>query len=845
MLITNFSAGELSENLYGRTDIEQYYSAASYLENFDVIPTGGIKNRLGTKKILNGFKDNDGRPLAPVRIVPFVMSRDEAYLVVFCHEKIAVYAVGEWDAPKAVFTNEDIAPGTLYASGEIPLVQHAQNGRTMVTAHKNHPPLEIYFFPGSISISVFYISYMVKQVHSPNVLPKFSPKNDETYEVEETYENIYLKRPGQYPGCVTFFNGRIVFASTEMKSQRLFFSRVNNVHDFSTKKSYITEKKEYIAVKGRIIHGSSTIVLESDEEAEKIIAAPDKYIVDSRFFDPGTRLLSVPFSENSIIQLHVSNPAKLSGSTLDQNQINQIKADLASLESEFNSQNESKPHVENYIAGIARYNTGQIVSCAFYIKFGISKAVLRVHSEYGFSTNAEESFEIDSFSAGRIDNGTIDAYLENLIKYHIGILSAKIPDARGTPQYIGKNGGGDVTGGISRVINAWKTIISAYMKYQHTGLNGGNPYYNYMPDIKSQVESSFVGLAKSVYIPLYTTEQIKDDYPTADDGFTFEVASDRNDEIRWMVQNKNIIVGTESAEYVIPSNINAVNVSAFLNSFYGSSKMQASSAGDAVLFFRDGQKGLVEYHIPEADSYFRTNDLMMMSPQMLSESEAVDFDVVTMPHTMLVVTRADGKLATLLYDRSFGVFAWGRVALGSGNAKSLAVIPGKSGYDDIYLLVEKDANCCLELLEEGGKAYLDSYKQWDGNRTGYADDAVIYDEAENKVYPLTGELPEASEKRFIGYPYTSRIKSMPIITNNKMKPCVIKNLLVRFADSYEPKIKSYPGGHVDVFFFEKKAPYTGVEKIMFPGSWDRDVMFEFFHEKPTRCKILSIYAEVN
>ena len=51
MLITNFAAGELSQTLNGRTDIPQYYQSAGFLQNFDILPTGGIARRVGTERI--------------------------------------------------------------------------------------------------------------------------------------------------------------------------------------------------------------------------------------------------------------------------------------------------------------------------------------------------------------------------------------------------------------------------------------------------------------------------------------------------------------------------------------------------------------------------------------------------------------------------------------------------------------------------------------------------------------------------------------------------------------------------------------------------------------------------
>jgi hypothetical protein len=72
MLITNFAAGELSETLYGRTDLPQYYQGASRLENFDVVPTGGIRRRQGTRRL-----DMDMRG----RIIPYIVDRENTFLL--------------------------------------------------------------------------------------------------------------------------------------------------------------------------------------------------------------------------------------------------------------------------------------------------------------------------------------------------------------------------------------------------------------------------------------------------------------------------------------------------------------------------------------------------------------------------------------------------------------------------------------------------------------------------------------------------------------------------------------------------------------------------------------------
>jgi hypothetical protein len=319
-----------------------------------------------------------------------------------------------------------------------------------------------------------------------------------------------------------------------------------------------------------------------------------------------------------------------------------------------------------------------------------------------------------------------------------------------------------------------------------------------------------------------------------------------NDAIRWIALNKGLIIGTETAEWVIPPEVTAVTVYAVLNSRYGSDRIQGTAVNDAACFFQAGKKALVEYYIPQQDAHFRANNMALMAQNMLAESPAAEFDFVRAPYTKLFITRADGVAVTLLYERGAGVFAWGRVTSGGGRIKSAAALPGEDGNDDLYLVVERGGNCYLEVLQEAAEVYLDSFREWDGNPEGYAGEALIYDEAEGKTWPLTDAPPAstAERRRWIGCPYASRARSMPILANDRMRPTNIKALLVRFGDSYMPAIQSLPNGAVDTIP-RGREPFSGVARIPFPGVWDTDVMFEFIHERPTRCAILAINAEVN
>jgi hypothetical protein len=360
-------------------------------------------------------------------------------------------------------------------------------------------------------------------------------------------------------------------------------------------------------------------------------------------------------------------------------------------------------------------------------------------------------------------------------------------------------------------------------------------------------------------VVLYTKDYVFDRYPTPDCGFTFELASDLSDAIRWLVVNKGLVVGTENAEWVIPPGVDAVNVQAVRNSSYGSDKIQGTAIGDAVCFFQAGKKSLVEYYIPQQDNNFRVNNMAALSPQMLHESKARDFDYTTSPYSRLFITREDGDMAALLYDRSFGVFAWARHT-GTGKVKSLAVLPGETGFDELYLLVEYDRGHYLERFDYDGKVFLDSYtavnrNTWAAARAAYPASGIAacrITRGENGgcLYEAldAGSEPDWSigGDVFIGYPYKSVIRTMPVLVNDKMDKKRITSLTFRFLSSGLPLVSSIAGGKnikTDTIT-NLKAPFTGIHKIPFPGTWNEDVQVELACEHPEPVKVLSLNAEV-
>ena len=84
---TNFSGGEISPHLYSRAAAEGGNAFLKTACNFFVHPQGGASNRPGTAFVREAkFADKD------CRLIPFVLSEEEAYVLEIGHEYMRVHA---------------------------------------------------------------------------------------------------------------------------------------------------------------------------------------------------------------------------------------------------------------------------------------------------------------------------------------------------------------------------------------------------------------------------------------------------------------------------------------------------------------------------------------------------------------------------------------------------------------------------------------------------------------------------------------------------------------------------------------------------------------------------------
>ena len=133
----NFTSGELTPRLDGRTDLKQYFAGASTLENVFVYPHGGVTKRPGTKYIAAC-----GDSTEEVNVIPFQYSTEQTYILEFGHGYIRFYRDGGqiWTHPVTGAVYEIDSP---YAGEDVLDLRVVQSADTMYIAHNDYAPRKL------------------------------------------------------------------------------------------------------------------------------------------------------------------------------------------------------------------------------------------------------------------------------------------------------------------------------------------------------------------------------------------------------------------------------------------------------------------------------------------------------------------------------------------------------------------------------------------------------------------------------------------------------------------------------------------------------------------------------
>lgn len=271
--IPSFTAGEMSDSMQGRTDFAKYFSAASRIENFVVLPHGPITRRPGTY-----FVSEVKTSSAKTRLIPFSFSTEQTYVLEFGNQYIRFYK----DDGQITSSGSAYEISTPYTTAQLFDLKFAQSADVMYICNENHPVKKLsrtghtswtladvdftdgpYLdsntssttmtpsgTSGSITItassSTFVSTDVNRFINFSNGYAKITAFTSATV-VSATVENNFdntnavtdwklgaFSTTTGHPRCVSFFEQRLVFAGTSNQPQTMFFSKSGDYENMTS-----------------------------------------------------------------------------------------------------------------------------------------------------------------------------------------------------------------------------------------------------------------------------------------------------------------------------------------------------------------------------------------------------------------------------------------------------------------------------------------------------------------------------------------------------------------------------------------------------------------------------------
>lgn len=246
------------------------------------------------------------------------------------------------------------------------------------------------------------------------------------------------------------------------------------------------------------------------------------------------------------------------------------------------------------------------------------------------------------------------------------------------------------------------------------------------------------------------------------DGLSLTLASGQQNAIEWMISQSSLIIGTNGDEWTLGASdssktITATNIKAQNQSRYGSANVQAVLLAEVVLFIQRNARKVRELTYSfERDGWVAV-DLTLLAEHITSGGLS-EIAYQQQPDAILWAIRGDGTLVGMTYERDQSVVGWHRHTT-DGLFESVAVIHGNGTEDEVWLVVKRTIDGVVKRYVErfslNWRDYLDagSAEEWkylDCHKTispGYSEE--IYSTYASPLKPLLTSIDRLFNPEFL------------------------------------------------------------------------------------------------
>lgn len=205
----------------------------------------------------------------------------------------------------------------------------------------------------------------------------------------------------------------------------------------------------------------------------------------------------------------------------------------------------------------------------------------------------------------------------------------------------------------------------------------------------------------------YENFEFKEADTTADDdGMTEQLNARKLNQIVWLVEQDNLIVGLNGEEWEVgpTSTVSAVgptNIQATRNSSYGSRSIVPLDVGGLIIFVQKAGRKVRDFDYDYSTNKYVSTDTTKIADHITNGTDGTHAGVVAIayqqePYSIVWAARADGTLIAMTYDREAGrsdVYGWHRHPMTNGYVECVETLASPDGfYDDVWLIVRRTIN---------------------------------------------------------------------------------------------------------------------------------------------------------
>lgn len=657
---TNFTSGEMSPNLLGRSDIDRYFNGAEKLENFRVMNQGGITLRPGAA--------NAGRAAAQgstdkVRIIDFVFSRSDAIAIEVSAGKFRYLRAGAFlGAPLETTVIYGTATAVPYVSADIPDIQFTQSADVVYLTHPSYRPA---------------------------TLSRYSD-SDWRYEIISfDYGPFMDQNPGEqdYSLHVTTPIDRMTLTSATAGDFTTGYA-ANAVMEYSN------SGQKFLAVVKT--HTSDTVLQVEPLEDFCFSMAPEVYSPGRYTGWDATNnvpLYSQDFSDAN----NVSVAFSATGVAVREMIGGYLRFTTKAGANHWMLVDSVEDIVNQMAYGIIA--KGDIITTTIKVPAGIItrsnrtvKAVLYSSASNFFDTTADLARKYRLVLNGKVIYATTRA------------RDASAPYSE--PANSAQNMAVDLDRTLPRSIEGFSVVDLGTTNEWNRGswYVGNYPstcfFHQERLGFASTTDEPQTGwLSKTADFYNFATTDY--DLRVLDNSaITFTVASNTVNQILWGASYGDLVIGTAGADYAVrPSSsgkpLTAVNVGVHLLSSYGAAYARPLQVGKSLVSVQRGGRKIRQLAY-QADSDRQISlDLTVFAEHLFREQGTADqMSFQLLPESTIYVKTSGGQIAVLTYEEDQQIYAWSRFIIGGPTGsvvESVCSVPHGTEYY-LYLVVKRTIN---------------------------------------------------------------------------------------------------------------------------------------------------------